>query len=176
MIGVVLAGGRSSRMGQDKAQIRHPCGQTWLARSQQILIDAGCQQVFVSGRSGTHAICDPIAHQGPAAAIVHTWLELQRDYPAAALLFIPVDLPYLTPAALQLLVQSEGCDAACFESHPIPLLLHPTTNVKQRMQTMHAPQGASIKDLLTTLAVNVIALPEPHQRALTNVNRREDLL
>lgn len=40
MIGLVLAGGKSSRMGQDKGLMHDECGNSWAKKAQQLLIES----------------------------------------------------------------------------------------------------------------------------------------
>ena len=49
-IGVVLAGGKSSRMGEDKALLKLANGNTLLQQSIHLLQTAGIEEVVVSGR------------------------------------------------------------------------------------------------------------------------------
>src|SRR5215217_2924884 len=48
--GLVLAGGRSSRMGSDKASLVHPDGRTLAVRCRDLLLEAGCESVVISLR------------------------------------------------------------------------------------------------------------------------------
>ena len=48
--GLVLAGGRSSRMGLDKAALVHPDGRTLARRCHDLLKQAGCESVAISIR------------------------------------------------------------------------------------------------------------------------------
>ncbi|MGL4766770.1 MAG: molybdenum cofactor guanylyltransferase [Formosimonas sp.] len=166
MIGIVLAGGQSRRMGQDKALLRHASGQTWLAHSVELL-EALCSEVWVSGRAGERGIMDEQPLAGPAAAIAHC----ARVLPDDVLLIIPVDLPWLTTSALLELMHHDA-DAVHFQGHPLPLLLR--INAKKRIQNVDAPQNMSVKQLLAGLNVAALELPAQHQKALTNVNRPTD--
>ena len=160
MMGVVLAGGQSRRMGQDKAMLRHANGQTWLARSIELLGEV-CDEVWVSGRTGARSIIDPQPFAGPAAAIVHCCQILDDD-----ILFIPVDLPLLTIETLRELCHHTA-DAVHYANHPLPLLM---IGAKKRVENINAPQNMSVYQLLAGLNVHQIT-PNPSQIiALTNVN------
>ena len=106
---VILAGGKSSRMGGDKAFLEIG-GQTLLTRQIQLVRDAGAAEVFISGRegvdystSGCRVLTDKFPDAGPLAGI-------ERALDAAStpwLLVLAVDLPEMTVELLQELLA--GC-------------------------------------------------------------------
>ena len=48
--GLVLAGGRSTRMGTDKAALMHPDGRPLARRTLDLLVEAGCENIVLSLR------------------------------------------------------------------------------------------------------------------------------
>jgi molybdenum cofactor guanylyltransferase len=124
-VGVVLAGGKSSRMGQDKALL-HYQGSTLLARAIVVLETAGAKEVLVSGREHPQGVPDLLPHCGPPGAILSllSWLEQQQRLDAASLLLIPVDMPLLTAATVrQLLASAEAGRGAHFSGEVFPCVL-----------------------------------------------------
>ena len=106
---VILAGGRSSRMGHDKAFIEL-AGQTLLARQIQLARSAGAMETFISGRSDTdysafdaQILTDKFPDAGPLAGI-HAALEATNS---PLLLVLAVDMPGMT--AEFLLKLASGC-------------------------------------------------------------------
>jgi molybdopterin-guanine dinucleotide biosynthesis protein A len=95
---VILAGGKSSRMGRDKAFLEIG-GQTLLARQIEIVRAAGVTEIFISGRDGTdysafgcRILKDNFPDTGPLAGI-------EAALSAAAnplLLVLAVDLPEMS--------------------------------------------------------------------------------
>jgi molybdenum cofactor guanylyltransferase len=122
----VLAGGKSSRMGQDKALLQWQ-GETLLQRALALLHATGADQVFVSGRP-EHAlsVVDQLPHCGPPGAVLSllTWLHERGQLDGAPLLLIPVDMPLLSLPTLQQLlegvVQGRG---ARFRNQIFPCIL-----------------------------------------------------
>lgn len=112
-VGVVLAGGRSSRMGRDKATLRLD-GRT-LARRAADLLAAVCPEVVVADRGrgvvpGVPSVADG-AGRGPAAGL----LGAAREAPGRALLVLACDLPGVPApllAALVELARRRGADLA----------------------------------------------------------------
>ena len=109
---VILAGGRSSRMGCDKA-FAEVNGQTLLARQIQLAHAAGAADIFISGRPavdysafGLRVLEDKFSDAGPLAGI-HSALEATAS---PLLLVLAVDLPGMTVNFLRQLV------AACSEN------------------------------------------------------------
>lgn len=112
--GVVLAGGRSVRMGKDKALLTLPDGRTLLECAVDTLRQAGAGEVIVSvgsektyGVPGTREVQDSRADCGPMSGL-HAALTAAK-YPLCVVL--AVDLPKMTAAYLSgLWRQSElGC-------------------------------------------------------------------
>ncbi|MCL6710996.1 molybdenum cofactor guanylyltransferase [Pseudoxanthomonas sp. z9] len=114
--GIVLAGGRSSRMGRDKALLEWR-GRPLLEHMRALLSDAGATRVVISGvRPGADAIPDDIGDAGPAAALA----QLVQRLPDGVWLVVPVDMPLLEAPALHALVAA-SVDCAMFEGHPLPM-------------------------------------------------------
>lgn len=102
----VLAGGLSSRMGQDKALLQWQ-GQSWLQRAINLLRQSGAELVYVSGRPDhPQGVADLVPHHGPPGAVYSllSRLELEGQLDEGPLLLIPVDMPLLTLPTLQRLV------------------------------------------------------------------------
>lgn len=136
-LGVVLAGGLSSRMGQDKAQLKRQQKATYpseksahsmLDFSKQLLADAGIKEIVISGDN--HQIPDRVAHAGPVGGIYSVLSHYPEHLQPKALLILPVDLPLMTAAALsELRLKGELSHKATFfrdsqkNMHHIPLYL-----------------------------------------------------
>ncbi len=107
--GIVLAGGRSSRMGRDKASLLVD-GETLLQHSVRALAAVADEIVVVHApgtpRRALDAPCpvrevdDPVAGEGPLVGIA-TGL---REARAPLAVVVGVDMPFLEPALLRLLV------------------------------------------------------------------------
>ena len=106
--GLVLVGGRSHRMGRDKALLAYHGELTQLERTAALL-QSVCPKVFISQRAeqtflapaGTEAIFDSVDEiKGPLCGI----LSAIRAYPEAHWLVLACDLPYLQMATLKKLI------------------------------------------------------------------------
>ena len=104
--GFILAGGRSIRMGQDKALIPL-AGRPLIQHAVSILRDAGLEPVIAGVRSDFSLIAptlidDPLrSGLGPLSGIC-TALASSTD---AYAVFLPVDLPLLPPGLIPLLLK-----------------------------------------------------------------------
>jgi molybdenum cofactor guanylyltransferase len=118
--GLVLAGGKSSRMGTAKERI------LWHGKEQQYamadLLDRFCDEVFISCRpdqlerihAGYSGLPDAFAGMGPVGGILSA-LHFRRD---AAWLVVACDLPLLDEKALEFLIRSRNPEkiATVYES------------------------------------------------------------
>lgn len=116
-VGVVLAGGRSSRMGRDKATLR--VGGRTLARRAADLLAAVCREVVLADRGrglvpGVPSVPDG-SGAGPAAGL----LGAARQAPGRPLLALACDLPGVPAgllAELADLARRTGADLALARS------------------------------------------------------------
>jgi len=95
--GAIIAGGRSSRMGLDKAFLPVD-GQPLVALQAARLREVGCAELIISGRPGTDygvpgslVVHDPIPDAGPLAGLVAVLSAARHPW----VLVIAVDLPRL---------------------------------------------------------------------------------
>jgi len=115
ILGVVLAGGQSTRFGSDKA-LAELGGRTLLARAVDML-SGWCEYVVVAGRETAPAPCIPDwprAGMGPLAGIA-AGLRLARDEDYASVLTMGVDSVGLPDNLLELLSPAP----AYVESQPV---------------------------------------------------------
>jgi molybdopterin-guanine dinucleotide biosynthesis protein A len=100
---VILAGGKSSRMGRDKARLEIG-GETLLARQIRLARETGAAEIFISGRAETdysefncRVLQDKFPDAGPLAGI-----ERALDSVSTPLLLVlAVDLPEMSKEFLR---------------------------------------------------------------------------
>lgn len=114
LVGVVLAGGRNSRFGADKALLRleypGPSGNnaeapSLLARNIDLLRKV-CPRVFVVGRTvpGVPSLPDAVPGLGPVGGVA----TALQAVPGHACLVLSCDLPFMKEELLQSLVHRRG--------------------------------------------------------------------
>ena len=139
VLGCVVAGGRSSRMGRDKASLVL-AGESLLARAVRALSGV-CSSVVVSGSVaatalGLPVLADAVPGLGPLGGIV-TVLRFAKQEGAAWVMFLPVDMPLLPISLLPVLLERwseagrRGARVCCAETdgilQPLISLLHVDT-------------------------------------------------
>lgn len=179
--GLLLSGGASRRMQQDKAQITYH-GEPQLLRAWRLLLSV-TEQAFLSVREDQRndplrtalpQIVDSYDAVGPVAGI----LSAQDAHPEAAWLVIACDLPLLDETTLQQLLASRdpSADATAFtsrfDSMPEPLcaLWEPSSHALLKMRL----DNGSFCPRKALMTGNTHLLSAPGD-ALDNVNTPDDL-
>ena len=127
--GIVLCGGRSTRMGQDKASLLFG-GETMLARSVRVMHEVADEVIVVAradqaGGSNflglpARVIHDPVADLGPLAGIVAGLSASANDVN----LIVACDMPLIKVAVLRRLADLRGDADICVvvaDGHASPL-------------------------------------------------------
>jgi len=161
IIGVLLAGGQSSRMGQDKANLAI-AGTTLLEFMRAKLQQAGIDEIVIC-RNAPGYLNDIIPQLGPLGAL-HT---LGQHYPGRRALIIPVDMPLLSVASLKAFAAAtrDSSLPATSGQQMFPLYLPLTPAViKALHQRTHQGDDLSIAAFLR----------DTHGQALSDVELRDD--
>ncbi|MGP9801241.1 molybdenum cofactor guanylyltransferase [Rheinheimera sp. NSM] len=164
---LILAGGQSSRMGQDKALLQLN-GQSLLEHMQQLALDSGAVEVLISrNQPGFIADAESAQQQGPLAGI----LAALQHCSSTQLLVLPIDTPLLSAASLQQLVLQANGAAAYFANSPLPCVLPVSPALSELISNQLRSGQRPVKALLSSL--NAIALPAPTTELL-NTNTPAD--
>ena len=178
ILGLILAGGRSTRMGSDKALL------AFGARPQLDvcfeLLGRHCAKVFVSTRRGLPrpgfpVIEDVLENIGPIAGFI----AAIEAAPASPWLVLACDLPHVDDATLAFLIAHRNpakMATAFLSSHdglpePLCAIYEPGFLVVLKDfvgQGIHCPRKALIRS-----DIEKLALPDP--RALDNINTQEEI-
>jgi len=156
-LGVVLAGGLSTRMGEDKAQLlRNDI--KMIDYATQLLTDVGIDKVISSGNK--HQVADIVENAGPVGGIY----SVIKQYQPNAMLILPVDLPLMTSAALSKLKHAGELSAkACFfQGHNIPLYL-PINGFVELFLQQAFQQTASFEKTGKGPSIRSLLKQVPHQ-------------
>ena len=129
-IGIILAGGLSSRMGTDKAELQRN-GVTMLEHCQTLLGDVAIEQILISRNNG-NGIADIIEKSGPLGGIYSVIKPLQDG----DVLILPIDMPLLQASDLRQLIETgqQSNQPVCFEDCYLPLYLPVNALVKTYLQ------------------------------------------
>ncbi|MBA3928949.1 MAG: molybdenum cofactor guanylyltransferase [Xanthomonas sp.] len=167
---VLLAGGRSSRMGTNKALLPWGDG-TLLTHMHDVLRAAGADRVIVSGdRPGIDGVPDVLPDTGPMGALAQLAPRLEDG----TWLTVPVDMPLLSQDLIDaLLATSSAC--ACVQDHMLPMVLRIDDGMRAVMADIGSRSGRerSLRALQQSLHVQHLPVA-PWQRALRNCNTPED--
>jgi molybdopterin-guanine dinucleotide biosynthesis protein A len=168
--GVVLAGGRSSRMGRDKAGLLWH-GKPLLHHMADLLREAGAARVAVSGDyPEMDGIPDTERDLGPLGGIASVAAAL----PDGPLLIVPVDMPAITAPLLATLVGSDA-RCACYRDHMLPLRLQLDARLRDWLPEAlrQPPSRRSLRALHAAQDGIFLPLPEHAATQLDNLNTPE---
>ncbi|MEM6965525.1 MAG: NTP transferase domain-containing protein [Bacteroidota bacterium] len=177
LYGLVLAGGKSTRMGTDKGALNYhgKPQREYLAD----LLDQFCEKTLMSVRpdqgieSAYEQLEDTFFGLGPFGAILSGF----RQYPNVAWLVVACDLPLLNEATLRFLIENRNV------SQHATAIYNPDTNFPEPLITIWEPrsypvlfqflaQGYSCpRKILINTAIELLYLED--YKVLMNVNDRE---
>lgn len=135
LMGLVLAGGKSMRMGEDKGLIEYH-GQAQRTHIAQ-LMDSVCDEVYYSLQPGQetdlgdNVIYDTFTGLGPYGAILSAF----RENPNAAWLVVACDLPLLDEAAFLELIEARDTSKVATAFH------NPATSWPDPLVTIWEPRA-----------------------------------
>jgi CTP:molybdopterin cytidylyltransferase MocA len=116
--GVILAAGRSSRMGRPKALLRHvPSGYTFVGHLIRTARGAGLEPLLVVGRPGDRALASEVDRHGAALvpnidpdrgqlSSIQSGLSAAAALGATAIVVLPVDVPLVSTGVLTALLRA----------------------------------------------------------------------
>lgn len=175
LYGLVMAGGKSRRMGQDKALIHYHAGQSQLEYCYRLL-SAFCSQTFVSVRqdqaasgeySRFNSLTDSFLDLGPLGGI----LSAMRTHPQAAFLVLAVDMPAVDESVLAHLLAGRNPFryATAFQSH--------TGNFPEPLCTIYEAKayGRMLEGLSTGLNCPTAFLKNARIQRLSQQSNSNDL-
>jgi molybdopterin-guanine dinucleotide biosynthesis protein A len=182
LVGAVLTGGRSRRMGRDKALIEVE-GSAMVDRVGGVLVEAGCSNVVAVGPSslaGSLANVDDLyPGEGPLGGVI-TALQFFAVQ-ASAVCVVACDMPWLDASALGELVRTasatdgtNGFDVVMARTdrlEPLCALWNP--RCVSALQAEFDNGQRAVRDALDALSVATVVVPAA---ALHNVNTPDDLL
>ena len=181
--GLVLAGGRSKRMGQDKALLRVD-GETQLSRAVHLL-EPFVDQVFVSTRvdqqdeperSKFRQIVDRYRDLGPLAGI----LSAMEEHPDAGWLVLACDLPNVEELTIRYLLDNRS------SVQPFTAYKSSSDGLPEPLCAFYTAGGAAIVKAFADdgiicprkilIGSDTHLLDQPNPEALDNINTPEDLV
>jgi molybdopterin-guanine dinucleotide biosynthesis protein A len=129
--GAILAGGKSSRMGADKAHLRIN-NQTLLQHMEHILRAAQIENIYVSRADVVADVFDACGPLGGIHAILTRVLKQHTH-----IVFVPVDMPGLHAGLINKLVSAPSdADLVHFKSHKIPFRISADARWVQKAQSL----------------------------------------
>ncbi len=181
----ILAGGASSRMGQDKAGLQLLNDQTLLEymldKFKAYFVFSSCHETSplqAWDRSQCLKVPDLFdSRLGPVAGIISSIIWLKNTYPnIRQCVFIPVDLAYFSTEDLDRMIAAEH-QVAYFKDHPLPLKIEISSRVldvcQSIMNDMQAMGGYPVYRFIQQFE-SKLELTVVMPKNLTNINYMED--
>lgn len=172
---IILAGGFSSRMGQDKA-VLPLAGTTLLQYMTDKLRGIGIEEIIVSGWQdcpiGTTYVPDVYPHRGPLSGIHAGLLAVPND----SALVIPVDMPLISEKSLLALVHAHGEKAiTLLESEPLPGIFD--AKLAPVCETLLRGKSYSLRGLIDAAGAKRISDPDfPFRRMNCNTPEEYEIV
>ena len=171
LTGILLIGGKSSRMGEDKSELIYHGEQTERERLFNLL-NSLCEETYLCHREDQSfeqaSIIDPA--NGPLAAI----LAAAEQCSDSGLLVLACDTPLLEVGELEYLISERdpACHVTCYlsniDNRPEPLCAIYEPSIISHIQDTIANNKYCPRDLLETISTKKISLKNP--QALMNAN------
>ncbi|MEH6639132.1 MAG: molybdenum cofactor guanylyltransferase [Porticoccaceae bacterium] len=170
-IGAILAGGKSQRMGQDKALLQVGSG-TLLDHMNNTLKALPILTDVVICRNQAGYLNDIKPDLGPLGALY----TLSQHYPDYRALIVPVDMPLLSIELLsELYEKSKGATAMHFDGYIFPLVISLGKELNQELEKRikNSDSDLSVAKLLRNIKTETT--PKPVDMAqLSNINTLDE--
>lgn len=156
---LILAGGLSRRMGEDKSKLLTPQGISLLQHSCNLVHEAGSSQVLISSNTEPEGINDNFFNAGPLAGIEAGLAKVVTHY----VVILPVDMPLLTPGIIYGLLDYalHNKQACCYQEQCLPLVLtRPDVAHRQAQKLLQSKQKCSIWQFCRAINAKEIEIPE----------------
>jgi len=176
--GLILAGGKSLRMGFDKSLIEYH-GKPQRAFLQDLL-SKYCHKVYTSCKT-TDAVpisCNPLPDAFNVNSPLNGILSAFQFNNTVAWLTVPVDMPMIDENVIQYLIHHRDSAkiATCFfdsdGKNPEPLFTIWEPNAFDQLLSFYRSGKTSPRDFLKQSTVNIIHVPDV--RFLININNKEE--
>jgi molybdopterin-guanine dinucleotide biosynthesis protein A len=168
---LILAGGRSSRMGTDKASLPYR-GQTLLEHMRGLAARAGASPVMVSGGSRGE-LPDPVAGAGPVAGLCALAVHAASGSDPMRWLVLPVDMPRVQVPLIHRLVGADS-RSVCFTDRPLPLALTLDTDARAVLdrvgKKLAAGESIAVRQVLEMLGSTALTPDQSEEEQLVNAN------
>ncbi len=177
---LILAGGKSSRMGEDKALISYN-GKTLLEHAvsywsqfdfiEKIIVSEGYAGHFPSIEREVVTVSDIYEGKGPMSGILSAFVKTDAD-----ILYVSaVDMPNLDEGLV--LPIPLDADAAVYmnDGRPEPLYGVYKRSVADTAKKLLKSDNCKMRLLLENVKTAYFTLPNSHSRFFLNINTREDL-
>ena len=174
-LGIILAGGQSSRMGENKAFLTLK-NDTMLSHCQSLLQQCNLEKVEISG-SNSGGVADLVEQGGPLAGI-HA---LIKKYQPRSVLVLPIDMPFITPKHLQeLKLKGSLANRAChYEKCSLPAFIPVNALLCQFLDEeftsprfLASGKGPSFKQVFKL--ANAISIEQNDRQVLVNTNTPDE--
>jgi molybdopterin-guanine dinucleotide biosynthesis protein A len=168
---VILAGGNSSRMGQDKANVEIK-GKTLLAHNLSILNTSNVDEVFISSKT---EIPDQVENLGPIGGIISALDQLSSF---DLVLFTPIDMPLLTASIYNYLLSRPISTMTFFKNYFMPFLIKNNSEVRSKIRQLISTKQLAIYQLIKELEAHSVEFNSEcgvDEAMFINVNTPEQL-
>lgn len=177
--GVILAGGKSTRMNTDKSNLMWH-GQSLLERQRNLLAKSlGLENVFVSGKSSDpHSIIDREQSLGPIEGLRSVLQKFVAENIYQSLIVLPVDMPLLGDYEIEQLQNCKTDKQALFFNHyQLPVRFNDLVSILNKIEDIKTKsnlglQKYSFKSLYQALSCH--SLDVNHMNAFINTNTPEE--
>ena len=176
--GIVLAGGKSSRMGTDKSELTYK-GRTFLEIQVDKMKALGLSDIFISGKAsdlpGTVCLPDVVADKGPLGGLYSCFLMCG----GRPVLVLSVDLPLISLITLERLVttfKAESCDGLVlsYKGRPEPLIAVYNSETTDILKELLEAGDLAVSAFMQQIDCRFLPF-EGDSRELLNCNTPEDL-
>jgi molybdenum cofactor cytidylyltransferase len=187
--GIVLAGGKSSRMGRPKALLPiGPLGETFFDRITRTLLDAGINDVVVvvggdahtiragvRPRNGVRIVENPDYEQGQLTSLLAGLRAIDAAHSTAALVTL-IDVPLVSAATIRKLIATQ-------REHDAPVVRpvssgrhgHPVIFGRKLFSELERADPAhGAKPVVRSHAADMIEVPVDDEGAFTDIDTPED--
>jgi CTP:molybdopterin cytidylyltransferase MocA len=187
--GIVLAGGKSSRMGRPKALLPiGSSGDTFFDRVTRTLLDGGIEDVIVvvgadaaairaatQPRAGVRIVDNPDYEQGQLTSLLTGLRAIEASHVTAALVTL-IDVPLVSAATVRTLLAAQ-------REHGAPIIRpvskgrhgHPVIFGRVLFQQLHdADRAHGAKPVVRAHAAEMIEVPIDDEGAFTDIDTPEE--